>query len=249
MCPIVMEKEYDIHYYEVDYKKRCKILSLMDYFEDIALLQSEGAGVGINYLYGKGLIWVLYKWDINIKKYPKFGDRVKVITIPNSLYKFYAYRKFEMQSADGETLASADSEWLLVKMDTKKPIRIPEPIYRAYNVDINCSDKLNIENLKAPEMADCEKLFEVRYSDIDTNMHVNNVKYVEWAMETVSQEIVKKYMLNRLLVTYKKETRYGETIKAATSITEHDKGAVCSHSIVDMDGKELCLLKSIWTKE
>ena len=58
-----------------------------------------------------------------------------------------------------------------------------------------------------------EKSFDVRYSDIDTNMHVNNVKYVSWALETVPKDIVLNYELKNVKVTYEKETTYGETIK------------------------------------
>ena len=32
--------------------------------------------------------------------------------------------------------------------------------------------------------------FKVRYGDIDSNMHVNNVKYVEWAIESLPLDIV-----------------------------------------------------------
>ena len=35
--------------------------------------------------------------------------------------------------------------------------------------------------------------FKVRYGDIDSNMHVNNVRYVEWAIESLPLDIVLNY--------------------------------------------------------
>lgn len=221
----------------------------MNYFEDIALYQSGITGVGMEYLNENNLAWVLYRWDIDIKKYPRYGDRVKVRTVPNSFYKFCAYRKFEMENAGGDIIARGVSEWLLLKADSKKPVRIPESIYRAYNIDMDCSDKIEMENLKSPDKIDFEKLFDVRYSDIDTNMHVNNVKYIDWCMETMPVDIVRECMLKKLLVTYKKETKYGEIIKAQTEVMKDEGTITCRHRIVDMEGRELCLLKTIWAYE
>lgn len=50
MQPNLFEQEYRIHYYEIDYKKRALITSLMNYFDDVATCQSEKLGVGIDYL-------------------------------------------------------------------------------------------------------------------------------------------------------------------------------------------------------
>lgn len=60
MSGIMTEREYIIHYYEVDIKKRCLITSLMNYLQDIALTQSADCGVGIDYLNENKLAWVLY---------------------------------------------------------------------------------------------------------------------------------------------------------------------------------------------
>ena len=50
------------------------------------------------------------------------------------------------------------------------------------------------------------KIFNVRYSDIDTNGHVNNSKYVSWIIETVPLEIVLNYTLKNLKMDYKRNS-------------------------------------------
>lgn len=248
MCPKITEREYNVHYYEVDYKKECLITSLMNYFQDIAIFQSENSGVGIDYLRENNIAWVLHKWDIDIKRYPVYGQKIKVRTIPYSLYKFYAYRKFEVEDEYGEIIVSANTEWLLINTESKKLVKIGEAMYRAYSLDNDCSKKYEIEDINAPDKIDFEKEFEVRYSDIDTNKHVNNVKYVDWSIETVPLEIVLGYKLKKLQVIYKKETTFGEVIKSRTKLIKDEGLAVCNHSIVDNDGKELCILKTVWIK-
>jgi len=244
--PNLFEQEYRIHYYEVDYKKRALVTSLMNYFDDVATCQSENLGVGIDFLQKRNLAWMLYKWDINIYKYPVFGEKVKVRTAPHSFYKFYAYRWFEILSLKGEKLVSANSQWLFVNTAKKHPMKIPREMYEIYKV--GSDNSLEIEDIAPPASVDTEKIFNVRYSDIDTNMHVNNVKYAAWAIEAIPLDIILKYTLKNLKVIYKKEATYNKTIKALTQILKQDNEITCRHSIVDEDEKELCLLKSIWTK-
>lgn len=246
MQPNLFEQEYRIHYYEIDYKKRALITSLMNYFDDVATCQSEKLRVGIDYLRERNLAWMLYKWDIDIYKYPVFGERVIVRTAPHSFYKFYAYRWFEILSQKGEKLVSANSQWLFVNTAKKRPMKIPEEMYEIYKV--GADNSLEIEDIAPPSSVDTEKIFNVRYSDIDTNRHVNNVKYAAWAIETVPLDIVLNYTLANLKVTYKKETTYGKTIKALAQIIKQGDEITCRHSIVDENEKELCLLESKWAK-
>lgn len=246
MNPALFEQEYRIHYYEIDYRKKALITSLMNYLDDVAMCQSEKLGVGVDYLKDRNIAWMLYKWDIKIHKYPVYGDSVKVRTLPHSFKKFYAYRLFDILNLQGEKLVSANSAWLLINTSKKRPIKITKDMYRAYH--IQSAEPLEMEEIKQPSSIDVEKEFHVRYSDIDTNRHVNNVKYAAWAIETLPLDIVLNYTLANLKVTYKKETTYGKTIKALTQVLNHSDNITCLHSIVDEDGKVLCLLESRWVK-
>lgn len=218
----------------------------MNYFDDIAMCQSEKLGVGIDYLKERNIAWMLYKWDITIHKYPVYGEIIKVRTVPNSFKKFYAYRRFDILNGQGEKFVSANSLWLLINTDKKRPIKITKDMYKAYQV--RSDEPSEIRKITGPSTIDMEKEFNVRYSDIDTNRHVNNVKYAAWAIETIPLDIVLNYTLANLKVIYKKETTYGKTIKALTQVKTLGDSITCMHSIVDENNKELCILESQWLK-
>ena len=54
------EKNYEVHYYDVNYKLETSITTIINFFCDIGTKQSEELGVGINEMLSKGLTWVFY---------------------------------------------------------------------------------------------------------------------------------------------------------------------------------------------
>ena len=80
---------------------------------------------------------------------------------------------------NNEKIVEGEGILLLINIDKRRAIRIPEDQYEAYNVDKNEKSNLKIERLERMEKVDNENIFKVRYGDIDSNMHVNNVRYVE----------------------------------------------------------------------
>jgi medium-chain acyl-[acyl-carrier-protein] hydrolase len=248
MSKKVMSKEYEVHYYEVDFRKQMQITSLIDFLGDIATDQSERLGVGMDYLFSNGLGWVLYKWDINVYSYPRYGEKIVIKTMPYGFRRFYAYRIFEVFNESGELIAEASSIWFLLDIQKKKPVRIESNMYEVYGIPENCKDMLDVEEILKPENIQEEKVFNVRYSDIDTNKHVNNSKYASWAIEVMPLDIVLNYTLKRIKVTYQKETKYGETVRSKLQINNCGDKAVCNHSIEDKEGNILALLETIWEK-
>jgi len=247
--PAVTSRNYNIHYYEVDIHKRALITSVIDYLGDMAMYQSEILGVGIEQLKEENMAWVLYKWDITMDSYPLLNETIKVKTFAHSFKKFYAYRKYEIINKEGNRIGYADSVWILINTNRRRPIRITEDMFVAYGIDNSNNTSIEIDPIKPIITVHSEKSFKVRYSDIDTNMHVNNVKYVAWALETMPKEIVLDYVLKNIKVTYEKETTYGEAIKVSTEVIREENKVICRHKIINEEGIELTLLESNWTKE
>jgi medium-chain acyl-[acyl-carrier-protein] hydrolase len=242
------ERNYFVHYYDIDLKKRLMITALLRYFEDLAILQSENAKIGLEYYKKNSVAWVLYKWKVDIKKYPSFGDEIKVITEPRAFVRFYAYRTFEVRAMSEELLASATSLWFFVDTNTRKPVKISDEMIKGYRVQNSDVKSLEIEELRPMQRTDFEKYFNVRLSDIDTNNHVNNISYIDWALEVIPPEVFEEYSLRHLKVVYKKETNYGSRVKSTVELNKEFNKVICLHKIVE-DENELCIIETIWEKE
>lgn len=241
---VAFEKDYVISYYDVDYKKRVFPNRIIDYFQDIALCQSNQLETGIDSLNDANLAWILYQWDIDIYKYPMLNQKLKLRTEPRAFKKFNAYRTFEIYSEAGEKVANGYSKWLVFDYKKGHLVKVPNWISQRYGIREN-EEPLNIEEPKEPEREDFKKDFTVRYSDIDTNNHANNSKYVEWAIETIPLEIIDHHILKKLKVTYKNQIKYDEKFTVITEITHNEEKVLCRHKIINND-KISCILETMW---
>ncbi|ATW25202.1 acyl-[acyl-carrier-protein] thioesterase [Candidatus Formimonas warabiya] len=244
------ERHYRVHYYEIDYKKRILPAALINYLQDVATAQSEELGVGIDFLAENHLAWPLIQWDIRIAKYPVFDEEIKVSTRPMAFDKFYAYREFFVEGPDGTGLAEAYSLWILKDTAKNRIAKIPFFMFEKYGVAAEDVPQREMSKPRELSRVDVEKEFGVRYSDIDTNRHVNNVKYLEWAMETMPIETVVKCVLHRIRINYKRSTLFGEKVRVCTEIIHGTKGEITGlHQIENEQGQTVCLLETAWIKE
>jgi medium-chain acyl-[acyl-carrier-protein] hydrolase len=243
------EHPYRIRYFETGRNQELSITSLMRYFEELALFQSEANGVGFEYYHRHHVIWMLHQYDIRIHRMPRFGDRVLLRTIPESVYRFMGFRRYWVLNQEGEELVSADSSWLYVNTQTRRPFRVGEDMKRAYGHLDNPESRLEMEEIPALERIDHEREFHVRQSDIDVNQHVNHVQYVEWALDALPPEIAGTMQLKRLQVAFKKETVYGMRVRTMAEVQETGNGLRCLHSITGEDGQEKSALCTEWVKD
>lgn len=243
---LTTSRNYYVHYYEVDSKKRALISTIINYLMDICSYQSDSLGVGIDYLLEQNKGWILTQWKIKINRYPNYEENVKVSTTAHSFYKFYAYRKNLIEDNQNNLIVDGESIWLMVDLAKRRPVKLGEDMYTAYKITPEENQRFETANLGHLDTWDTEASFQVRYSDIDTNKHVNNVKYVSWIIESVPLELATNCEMKEITVVYKKETGYGNTIHVHTRVEKTTTGYVCSHNIINEEGEDLTFAETIW---
>ncbi len=236
-------RDYLIHYYEADATQCLSLPALVQYFEDSAILHSASKGLDLEYYHRNNCGWMLLKWDITIERMPLFGQTVTVTTRVHSMKGFLADREFRMTSADGTHLASARSNWLLVDTVRRRPLRVPAEQYEKFGV--SPADERSFVSIEEtlPPAGDGEldgecKTFPVKtvYSDIDTNGHVNNVRYITWAIDSLPESFSRLHTPVSIRVQYKKELAAGMNADLRTSLSP--LGTESRHGV--FDGQDLC---------
>ncbi len=197
-----------IRYSEVDAAQNLTLVSLLDYFQDCSTFQSIDSAVDLAYMDTIHSAWVLNMWQIDVIRFPKLGEQVRIVTNPYQIKSFLGYRNFAMYDAAGERLAVANTIWTLLDMEKNRPRPVPDIMYEAYPTH----EKLEMEYLPRkialPEGGIEAGHITITGHHLDTNHHVNNGQYVRMAMEVLGGEIEAK----RLRVEYKAQAYLGDEV-------------------------------------
>lgn len=218
---------------EADRNELLKYSGIVDYFQDCAIFQTNDLGVGNRFLHDElKTAWVLSTWNIEIVRRPAIGEMILTGTAPYELKGFFGKRNFRMSTPEGEILSVADSLWTMLDLRTGKPCRVPEEVVNAYTPE----EKLPMEYIRSrieiPDgLREMEKITVTEHY-IDSNLHMNNSRYVEIAADCAEMEDIK-----RIRVEYHRQARRGDVLIPLRGETE--KG--CVIVIADPEGERICV--------
>jgi medium-chain acyl-[acyl-carrier-protein] hydrolase len=245
------EKEYRVHVYETVPDGRVALWSLFNYMQDIASDHAIKLGFGRDDLLKKNNFWVLSRMYAEIYDMPSWFDTIIVKTWPCGTDKLFAMRNYEIRFPDGRNIAAGSSSWLIVDRETKK-IQRPDETLTRYNDD---SKSIKSPVRSAGKLAGTSgdgavsSALKVKISDLDVNLHTNNVNYLKWVADTYDLNFILAHSPLSAEINYLAESRHDEEIVIKTS-REEDKGVCFNHSVLRIsDDKELCRIRIEWTEQ
>lgn len=202
-----------IKYLDVDKNKKLGNRAIVNYLQNTAVYHADSIGDGVNSADKTHTVWLLLNWKIKVFDRPKCEDKIKINTWARKMEKCYSLRDFEIFNGDNK-VAIATSRWVLVNTETGKIERVSEELKEKYNLIDQCvfEDGM-VEKLKEPE--NMELMYEdtIGRTRIDTNNHLNNLYYLDYAIESLPEEVYENSTFNNIEIMYKKEIKYKEKIK------------------------------------
>lgn len=177
---------------------------------------------------------MLLYWKIRVFKRPKWNTEIIVDTWPRKFNKLSTWRDFEMFDGEGNVIAIASSEWVLIDARLGKLARITEDLVKEYGLVEKSAfpDELS-GKLKEPE--NMKKVYEytVARRDLDTNYHVNNEIYLDFCYDAFPKGV--SFDFKDIEIFYKKQIKFGETV----SMYYSNDGGVNTVCIKSKDGTVL----------
>jgi acyl-ACP thioesterase len=154
--------------------------------------------------------FILTNWDAKVNRLPKFSDKVKVCTWPTLFKGLICERYFEMQDENGQILAWANSKWVFMDLNKRRPVKPSAGIIESYGsiFPAGFSSDFNFPKTDGFDKTGTEN-FTVTRRDIDSNDHVNNVKYIEWVADCIPDDIYDNYNVCEMKAVYRKECKRG----------------------------------------
>lgn len=224
----IYSKNHTIACYEADANQLMRPTAMLDMMQEAANINATALGFGYDELINSNTAWVLSRIHVKFEKLPLWRQEVNLKTWHKGVAKLFYLRDFILSDTEGNSMIKATTSWLIIDMNTRRLVR---------NSDLATSpDKCNKEDAIAepadkvvvpvdiePELV---RKHPVTWSEIDTNGHVNNVKYAVWALDAVKPEDIKERPLKELLINYDAEVMPGDTVKIYRTIQESEDGLV-----------------------
>ncbi|MDZ7694202.1 MAG: thioesterase [Balneolaceae bacterium] len=219
----IFTQSFAIRSSEVRPSGNAKLQTICDLLQEVAGNHALELNWDVTQLKEHNLTWFLHRLDLEIEKYPRWRENVTVQTWPSGSDRLRAYRDFLILDDNEEVLVRALSYWLMINLESRRPSRMPKEVLEISPKNTDHVLPLKDDRPQFPENIFDKKQFAVRYSDLDINEHVNNIKYVEWITETLPVQ----HQIKAFDIEFKAECGYGSKVKITTGATEKgDIGAV-----------------------
>jgi acyl-ACP thioesterase len=240
-------QDFPVHSYEVDTDGLLAPRALFAFLQEAAGGDADRAGYTLERLAEDGLVWVIQWMRVEIERYPVRGDTLAVTTWARRFDRAAAWREFDVKDTSRSRVAVGTSRWAVVDLEARRLARLPEFVRRAPVPDRPPALDREPSALEPASPAERERRFEVRRGDLDTVRHVNNTRYVEWALETVPDEVHAGCRPSALEIVFRREATYGETVVARTRRLGGDGETAFAHELrSETAGHELARALSVW---
>ena len=256
MKPSEHAREFTVSSYELNPRGEARLTTVANYFQEIAYHHANELGFGYDDMRERRNMWLLSRMRIRMDRYPVWNDRIVLETWPSGVDKLFAVRDFRVRSMEGEKLGVASSYWLIVDVETHRPIRPKEELERY--ADIVYGEPVfdhPLSKLGVPDGMQEADRHRVAFSDLDIVGHVNNVKYMEWCINTAMKGGKPDREIRQFEINFLQEALFGDHILIHSGTGCGGNGAgkehgdakwLCLSAAREEDGQEVCRAALEW---
>jgi len=206
--PAIYEKKFQIPAFATDRCGRLKCSYLLSLCQEVA--GDHSALLGTDYASTK-LYWVVTRQKVQIARLPGAGEEILLQTWPMPTTRVAYPRSTIAYDAQGNELFRAISLWVLMDPGSRAMI-LPGKSGVTVNGMLRGSE-LAVPGSLVPGTMKNTDLRTVRYTELDTNGHMNNARYLDWLDDLLSAEFHAQHIPAEFTVCYLSEARENETLE------------------------------------
>ena len=208
----IFAKDYPVGPGETDLFAMCRPSALLGFLQDAATIHATLLGLSREDLIRRhGAVWILSRIRYELTRPLKFAETITVHTWPSTAKGALIRRDFDIL-ADGRPAGEAFSAWVVLDLSARRPLR-PGVVYNAFDgVPLEkCKNRelLKIHPEGSPQPAGDRT---VRYSDLDINGHLNNVRYADVICDALEFDKLSGRYISEMQINFTAECRPGDII-------------------------------------
>ena len=234
---------YDISSYHADFMQQLSSVSLFCFLQESAWHHATSKGFGYEHLVERNEFWILTKVHVLINRMPNWAEKIRLETWGKEPEPLTAFRDFEIFDSNNQLVIRATTSWLILNIQTHRPVRLTH-----FADDFPVVNRQAIaekpQKIQIPASNGIKsRVFTIFPSDIDLNLHVNNTKYVQWAMDCIPLEFQRQHYLCEINVNFLSESHIGESYY----IEAYQDDLNFIHFVIsEKDNRKLAAVQSTW---
>jgi len=246
--PDIWSEIYPVRSYDVDARGLLSVVSICNFLQDAAGCHAHALGVSVDQLHTIRLTWVLVRMRVELTRHLRWQDRLQILTWPSHQERLFSHRDFLLLDEAGADVGRCITVWVLMDLQLWRPQRLtalphPLPIPDRPRVLSTMPNKIDV-----PETFVTQRHFQVGDRDLDRNGHVNNVRYIEWALETVPVSLLNTCGLEILEINFTGEAFHAENILAESQALDTPQPAFLHGIHSKSAGTRLARAKTQWCR-
>ena len=163
---------------------------------------------------GVPYLWVLSRLVIQMDRWPKIGETYSVATWIRSYFRYFTDRCFDILDEKGNKYGQVLSIWAMINSQNRQPADITTLFGDMFDQYFDLERPFNVErsghfHITGTKAVDVRKAY---YSDLDTNGHVNSIRYIEFLLDAFPKSLYETADVERIEMEYSSESYAGDTL-------------------------------------
>ena len=244
------DKQFELRYFEMNKLGLASPTTMLALLEETAADHCYSINHSLYDLISNNIGWVLVSGAFQMDRYPNYKEKITIRTWLSSYSLIKGYRENIIFDEQQNIIGRAKGLWLFFDVEKRKPFPIYEDIKQKWSYNSEVSFNRDIKLKIPPLIADSDipfETFKVNRFDTDMNKHVNNIRYLQWVIESIPEHIVDNYFLHEIDGRFIAEAKYGDVIISLTKEDGNENSFI--HTIKIKGSDKVCATaKSVWRK-
>lgn len=207
----IFEHYMNVEFCDVNQDNKITNKGLLRFCQEASNCHSAAVGYGIHNDRKIVYNWVLINQKLEVFERPSWYTKLKIKTWSRGAKGVCFLRDFEIWDEKENLVCVASSRWVMVERESGKILRPVQQILDAYGTYVRSVFEGKSKKLQEPSNSIKNFEYKVQNRDIDVNGHVNNLCYLDFAEETVPEN-VSFNSFSTVEVLYKKEIKLHEVV-------------------------------------
>ena len=215
----------DLH---LDRFRRLKSSVLLYFIQEVSGHHAARLGAGWEALAQKNLFWAIIRHHVEIFRMPEGEQTITLRTWPMPTTRVAYPRATEGYDENGNLLFRSHAIWVLMDR-TSRAMVLPG------KSGVEVPGTLQGTEIPAPGSIRERELpngtaWQVGYSLLDRNGHMNNTRYLDWVDDLLPSEFHREHILARLQICYLAEAKEGQQIHLSWCLDGNNDLQVEAHT-------------------